>query len=63
MSAGDRNKTGKPKDFVRHFSHQYGADPVCLTKKYGYSTKDISNVTCIKCKKKIIRDNIWYEGK
>jgi hypothetical protein len=63
MGAGDRNIKGKPKDIVKHFSHEDAGEPVCLTKHYGYSTKNISDVTCLKCKKKIIKDNIWYEGK
>ncbi len=63
MAAGDRNNKGKPKDIVRHFSNQDGAEPVCHQKNYGFSTKDISEVTCEKCRKAIIQHNIWYEGK
>lgn len=63
MSAGERYTNGKPKDIVRHFSNTNGGEPVCLTKNYGYSTKDVSEVTCIKCKKKILKNEVWYEGK
>lgn len=61
MAAGDRNKAGKPKDIVKHFSND--TLPVCGTKGFGYRTNDISDVTCLKCRRKIIVDNIWYPSK
>ena len=60
MAAGDRKNNGKPKDIVRHFSKISGGEPACLTKGYGYSTNDIYDVTCIKCKRKIIQDERKY---
>lgn len=47
MAAGDRNKAGKPKDFVRHFG--YSGKPICGTKNYGYLADSISDTTCKKC--------------
>lgn len=54
MAAGDRNKSGKPKDFVRHYGDQKRTDKdylmaVCGNKRAGYVTNDTSDVTCIKC--------------
>lgn len=63
MAAGDRNNNGKPKDILRHFSNTPAGLPVCLQKGYGYSGNNIDEVTCIKCKRKIIKDNLWYPGK
>lgn len=61
MAAGDRRINGKPKDIVRHFG--LSVSPICGTKGFGYVSADISEVSCIKCKAKIIKNNIWYPGK
>ena len=66
MAAGDRNeKIGKPKDIVRHFCIETkgNGEPVCKQKNYGYSTNNISDVTCEKCRKKVFKDNIWFPGR
>lgn len=51
MSAGDRNETGRPKDYVIHFIKD--GKIVCGTKNIGALTEDIDNidwpVTCKKC--------------
>ncbi len=70
MAAGERYKNGKPKDVVRHFGHSFSdvettltVEPICGTKGSGYVSDNIDEVTCIRCKRKIIKDNIYYKGK
>lgn len=58
MAAGDRNKSGKPKDFVRHYGNKMNSKTLyliafCGNKKAGYVTNDTTDVTCMKCISKI----------
>ena len=52
MAAGDRNKTGKPKDIVRHYIFS-GHLPICGEKRFGYATNNKSDIDCKKCLKKL----------
>lgn len=59
MAAGDRNKKGKPKDFVRHFGDKKSPDKdyllaICGNKRAGYVTNDLYDVTCEKCTIKLL---------
>ena len=59
MAAGDRNKSGKPKDFVRHYGNQKNHNKdyllaICGNKRAGYVTDDIHDVTCVKCTCKML---------
>ncbi len=59
MAAGDRNKKGKPTDIVRHFSTSKVNSTIitlCGRKNPAYATDDRNDVTCLKCKKKVIRN-------
>ncbi len=63
MAAGERKANGKPKDIVKHYSASHTEHPVCKQKVIWYDTEDFNEVTCLKCRKKVIKDNIWYSGK
>jgi len=52
MATGDRSIKQKATDIVRHFSDTKSAGhPICGTKNYGYSSTDVNDVCCKKCKK------------
>jgi hypothetical protein len=57
MAAGDRYKNGKPKDIVRHAKARVPITgeikALCGNKNAGYLTFDDTDVTCLKCLKKI----------
>ena len=55
MAAGDRNKLGKPIDIVRHF--KVDDKTICGRTNWSYATTDINDVTCIACKKALIKRN------
>lgn len=58
MATGDRNSKQKATDIVRHYSDTTdGGIPVCGTKNYGYSTTHREDVSCIKCKNRMISEN------
>lgn len=52
MAATDKYKNGKRKDYASHLSKEMGGLPLCGNKNYGYSTNDIKDVDCLKCKSK-----------
>lgn len=51
MSAGDRNKSGKPSDIVRHFKYLNHENTICGRFYVGYATNDIADITCLVCLK------------
>lgn len=68
MAAGDRNKNGKPKDFVRHYGTEKNPDKnyllaVCGNKRSGYVTDDSGDVTCVKCLNKMLENAIAIKEK
>lgn len=52
MAAGNRNKTGKPTDIVRHYKTNEDV-ALCGRKSCGYSSDDLTDVTCKTCLKKL----------
>lgn len=59
MPAGDRNKKGKPTDYVVHSGHNFD-NVLCGRKATVISLGIDDDVTCIHCKKKMKKTN---EGK
>lgn len=63
MAAGDRNKSGKPTDIVRHFwapiteerdrFNERISKTMCGRKDVGYCSSDVEDVTCLRCLSKI----------
>lgn len=54
MAATDRNKSGKPTDYVIHHSDAHGLPVLCgmpLERVGCISLGDVSAVTCLKCLK------------
>lgn len=52
MAAGERSKSGKPKDYVKHAGKINGS-PVCDTENFGYVDMQWVDVTCKRCMKLI----------
>ena len=51
MSAGDRNKTGKPTDIVCHFKYPNREITLCGRNHVLYATNDITDISCLSCLK------------
>ncbi len=59
MSAGDRNKSGKAIDIVRHYSRNGdGKESICGLVLPWYSSSDFEDVTCKKCLRKLLKENL-----
>ena len=68
MAAGDRNKKGKPKDFVRHFGDKKSPNKdyllaICGNKRAGYVTDDYRDITCIACTNRLLERAIEVREK
>ncbi len=56
MAQSDRNEKGKPTDFVAHFVANLEVYPrvtACNKKDPGYATEQASDVSCLRCLKKM----------
>jgi len=51
MAIGDRNKKGKPTDYVTHYVTDIKIGPLCKTKHWVAGSDRKSEVTCTKCMK------------
>ena len=49
MAIGDRNKKGKPTDYVTHFVTDAKIGPICHTKAWVVGSNKKSEITCIRC--------------
>jgi len=53
MAAGDRTKSGKPSDIVRHYLNDDRTKTMCGRSNWGYGSRDKSDTSCIACKRRL----------